>query len=164
MSFTDTIDNTQEYIDSRDVIARIEYLEGVRQDLEDELEVAQDELEHATSEQEEQDAQERIEEAEFDLHQFDDGDEGEELEVLKALQDEAKDSPDWEYGETLIHEDSFTDYIEELINDCYNLPKELDSGEWPYRHMTIDYEAAAEEAKQDYLEVDFAGETYYIRG
>ena len=80
------------------------------------------------------------------------------------LADEADCSPDWSYGETLVHEDYFTEYIEELINDCYELPKGFNSGDWPWRHMTLDYEAAADEAKQDYIDVTFDGQTYYIRG
>lgn len=90
-------------------------------------------------------------------------DEQNELDALKALAEEASDSPDWNYGEALIREDAFTNYIEELINDCYEMPKEMNSGDWPYRHMSIDYDAAAEEAKADYMEVDFGGETYLIR-
>lgn len=73
-------------------------------------------------------------------------------------------NPDWSYGETLLHEEYFTKYIEDLIDDCYEMPKEMHSGNWPWRHMTMDYEAAADEAKQDYFEVDFDGVTYYIRG
>lgn len=73
-------------------------------------------------------------------------------------------SPDWIHGETLIREDYFTTYIEELIADCYRLPKELTSGDWPWRHITVDYDAAADEAKADYMEADFDGVTYYIRG
>ena len=53
--------------------------------------------------------------------------------------------------------------VEELIDDCYELPKEFKSGEWPWRHMKIDFEAAAEEAKQDYTSVEFFGITYWIR-
>jgi hypothetical protein len=43
------------------------------------------------------------------------------------------------------------------------MPKEMNSGQWPYRHMTIDYEAAANEAEQDYMTVDFDGVEYLIR-
>jgi hypothetical protein len=42
------------------------------------------------------------------------------------------------------------------------MPKEMKSGNWPWRHMTIDYEAAAQELKADYNEVTFAGHTYLI--
>jgi len=87
----------------------------------------------------------------------------EELDILRALAEECKHCSIWEYGEQLIRESYFTDYIEELITDCYELPKELTSGDWPYRHITIDYDAAADEAKQDYTEVDYDGVTYLIR-
>jgi len=118
-----TISNEDDVIDSRDVIKRIEELEGERDSFED----------------------------------------GEELRILKALTEEASGSPDWEHGETLVRESYFTDYIKELIHDCYEFPKEFDSGNWPWRHMAVDYEAAAEEAKVDYNEADFDGVTYLIR-
>lgn len=50
-----------------------------------------------------------------------------------------------------------------VYDDCYEMPKEINSGVWPWRHMTIDYEAAAEEAKQDYMEVTLSGNTFFIR-
>lgn len=97
-----------------------------------------------------------------------DADDAEELEQLKALAEEAKGySSDWKYGETLIKDEYFTEYfteyIEELIKGCYLLPKEVESGDWPWRHITIDYEAAAEEAKQDYACVTFGSDEYWIR-
>ena len=91
-----------------------------------------------------------------------DSDDLDELKTLEALAAECEGYGDWEHGATLIHEDYFTSYIEELIDDCYELPKELTSGEWPYRHITIDYEAAAQEAKADYIEVDYDGVTYLM--
>lgn len=119
-----TFDNTQDVIDSRDIIERIEELEGA------------DTLEK---------------------------EEAEELAALQALRTQCEGYADWEHGETLIHETYFVTYIEELIDDCYSLPKEMKSGEWPWRHMKIDFEAAAKEAKQDYAEVDFDGQAYLIR-
>jgi hypothetical protein len=89
--------------------------------------------------------------------------ESEELTGLLAVAKEGEASPDWNYGEALIRESYFTDYIEQLIDDCYSLPEEMNSGVWPWRHITIDFEAAAEEAKADYIEVDFDGVTYLIR-
>lgn len=93
----------------------------------------------------------------------DDFDNLEEYKELCNLQSECEGYSDWHHGEQLIHEDYFTDYIEELIKDCYPIPKDMDSGGWPYRHMTIDYEAAADEAKCDYAEAEFMGHTYFIR-
>jgi hypothetical protein len=87
-----------------------------------------------------------------------------ELNALEALAKEAGDySSDWIHGEQLIRRSHFVDYIAELISDCYELPKELTSGSWPYRHITIDYEAAADEAEHDYTSVDFDGVEYLIR-
>ena len=34
---------------------------------------------------------------------------------------------------------------------------------WPYRHITINYEAAAEEARADYAELTFRGRNFYIQ-
>lgn len=138
------ISNTDNVIDSRDVIKRIEQLERERGSLAADIDEPTPEEAAA-------------------LAEWDESDDGEWLGVLRKLAKEAEDSPDWEYGETLIRESYFTDYIEELIHDCYELPEEVNSGSWPWRHMQIDYEAAAEEAKADYMEVDFDGVTYLIR-
>lgn len=126
---------------------------------------------------------ERIEELEDELEQFlsdtDDtciGDwedknpeEGKELRLLQAIMEDLKGNGgdeqwrgDW-YPVTLIRESHFDDYIEELIHDCYEMPKEMHSGSWPYRHMKIDYEAAADEAKVDYSEVRIDGVNYLYR-
>lgn len=118
------IDNTQDTIDSRDIIARIEELEGI---------------ENQGSE------------------------EAQELAILLKVQEQAEDCADYQYGEVLIRESYFTDYIKELIDDCYELPKEFNSGAWPWRHMTLDYESAANEAKDDYTWIEFDGVTYLIR-
>lgn len=139
---TTTLDNTNEVIDSRDVIARIEELENEQSDLVQQLSDGE------------------ITEAE--MVAFDE-DKGRELDALRELAAEAESSPDWIHGEQLIRASYFVQYITELIDDCYDLPKELTSGDWPYRHITIDFEAAAKEAEQDYNSVDFDGVEYLIR-
>lgn len=79
-----------------------------------------------------------------------------ELKILLALQDEAEGySPDWQYGATLIRESYFEQAMDEMIADCYELPKDL-----PF-WMTISYDYDA--LKQDYTEVDFGGVTYLVR-
>jgi hypothetical protein len=141
-----TIENTEDVIDSRDVVARID-------ELKDQLEA-------------EHEAQETTLSFEYwlqDENNSQNPDDITEYRALLALADEAEDSPDWIHGETLIRRSYFVDYIAELINDCYEMPKEMNSGQWPYRHMTIDYEAAANEAEQDYISVDFDGVEYLIR-
>lgn len=67
--------------------------------------------------------------------------------------------------EEMILESYFLEYTTDLINDAYseNMPNKQVRDQWPYRHMQMDYEAAAEELKTDYTEVTFGGHTYYVR-
>ena len=85
-----------------------------------------------------------------------DKDDIEEYWMLIALAEECEQySSDWIHGETLIRYSYFEDYMDEMIEDCYELPKDL-----PYwMTVTYDYEAL----KQDYTSVDFDDITYYIR-
>lgn len=82
----------------------------------------------------------------------------EEYICLKELFDQT-DHYNCEYA---IHEDHFVDYITDLIDDCYDI-RRPDEDTWPYRHLTMDYKAAAEEAKEDYVEMEWRGETYLCR-
>lgn len=116
------IDNTQDIIDSRDVLTRIAELES---DLEDDP---------------------TDEEAQA------------ELETLKALEDEASGSPDWQYGETLIRGSYFKDYAQQLADDLGLID---DNARWPA--TCIDWDQAARELKHDYYAVSFGDERYYIR-
>jgi hypothetical protein len=160
---TRSIDNSEDIIDSRDIIERIEELEAEREDLADHVEECEAANEYHNSEGEADAPEERdLITARDDLTAWD-NENGDELKTLKALADQCDHVSDWVHGEQLIREDYFTKYIEDLIDDCYEMPKEMNSGNWPYRHMTMDYEAAAEEAKCDYEEVDFDGVTYFIR-
>ena len=86
-----------------------------------------------------------------------------ELMALRKLAEQCDGCSDWQYGETLIRRSYWVKYIEQLIDDCYEMPKPLKSDQWPYRHMTIDYKAAADEAEVDYISVDFDGVEYLIR-
>ena len=139
---TNAISNTDNTIDSRDVIARIEELEQERADLESELDNAHDDIEVGI--------------AEDTLKEFDNSEEGQELTVLKALAEQGEDyAPDWEYGAQLIHEDYFEEAMDEMVADCYTLPEDLPS----WMIITYDYDAL----KQDYTAIDFNGQTYYIR-
>ena len=79
-----------------------------------------------------------------------------ELIALKNLAAQGEDyAPDWKYGAQLIHEDYFEEAMDEMVADCYTLPEDLPS----YLTITVDYDAL----KQDYTELDFDGQTYYIR-
>ena len=92
-----------------------------------------------------------------------DQDERAEFEALAKLESEAERYGDWMHGETLIHESYFVEYAKELVNDCYQLPTEFQSNTWPWRQMTIEWDAAAEDLKSDYTELEIGGETYYMR-
>lgn len=82
-----------------------------------------------------------------------------ELEEINDIEDECAD---FHYGATLIHEDYFKTYIEELIADAYYEVYDLvNSYDWPV--VTIDYEESAEQAKIDYIVVTYEGEDYYTR-
>ncbi|MCD9228627.1 hypothetical protein ACPPTR_09010 [Ralstonia pseudosolanacearum] len=176
---TTPIDNTEDIIDSRDVIARVEELEDTFRDLLEQVQ-AQGWTIYQTNGDQWNAVRENDTGPDAPHHVFDhdveaiafaaqqsgvdvDVDEVSELYTLRALVEQCEGYGDWGHGETLIRESYFVEYIEELIDDCYSLPKELTSGNWPYRHITIDYEAAAEEAKVDYTEVVFDGETYFLR-
>ena len=84
----------------------------------------------------------------------------------KVIRQGENSSADWDHGETMIHEIFFVEYTKNFIDQCYDdifKMTENDDGNWPYRHIKIDYESAAEELKQDYTCIDFDGETYYVR-
>jgi len=159
---TDSIDNTQDIIDSRDVIARIEELEGELEALQEAVTEAEEELAEYEDDmkwsEEHKAAKEALKDAKRELEEWKESEEAEELEKLKALAGEGEGSPDWNYGETLIRDSYFTEYAEQLAQDTCDMGKAED---WPFRY--IDWEAAAEELKQDYFSIDFDGVDYWIR-
>lgn len=107
------VDNSQDIIDSRDVIARIEELQALFLD-EDEL--GEDSVQG-------------------------DEDEREELRVLLALQDEAEGyAADWRYGEALIRDSYFTDYARELAEDIGAVDP---AANWPLSFIDWDAAADA---------------------
>ena len=86
-------------------------------------------------------------------------DEGQELADLIAFRDEADYLPDWEYGETFIHENHFTDYVQELVEGCGYLPADLPA----WLANAIDWERAAEVFQEGYTEFEIQGVTYWAR-
>ena len=157
---TDEIDNNQDVIDSRDIIARIEELESEQTGLQDSLEEAKEELEGMDEDVTNQEIIEKeaaVREAEEALKEFE-NDYGEELTALKSITDECEGYGDWSYGEALIRESYFEDYARELAEDIGAIPKD---SKWPC--TCIDWEQAAEELKVDYTSIEFNGVTYYMR-
>lgn len=146
---TQTIDdfNGADIIDIRDVIERVE-------ELRDELNILQADLDDAK-------------EAECETQEKSDAlaewqnDNAEELQKLESLLNDLcgyggdeQWNGDW-YPVTLIHENYFEQSMDEMVADCYTLPKDM-----PYwMSIKLDYDAL----KQDYTEVEFEGNTYYYR-
>ncbi len=156
----DSISNSDDIIDSRDVIKRIEELDGERDMLAgevDDAETAKVGLIEPTDE-ETDDADDQIATAKRALLDWDEGDEGQELKALQALQEQAEGYSDWTHGATLIRDSYFEKYAEELADDLGLLPKDA---AWPA--TCIDWEKAARELQTDYTSVDFDGADYWIR-
>ena len=126
------LDLTADIIDVRDIIARVEELESSIED--GAAETA---------------AEERAE--------------AQELNTLTAILDDLKGyggdeqwRGDW-YPVTLINERHWVDYVQELLEDCGTIPRDLPH--WVH----IDWEATAREVKVDYSEVTIDGVTYFYR-
>lgn len=156
------ISNSQDIIDSRDIIARITELEEMQDDAKADAErilETRGEAEKESTEQDEiygketaQDGTEYYTSVDFGEEEY------EELKTLLALQEEASNSADWTHGEALIRDTYFQEYAEQLADDIGAIDR---NASWPVN--CIDWEQAAEELKQDYTSVEFGEETYWIR-
>ena len=82
----------------------------------------------------------------------------EEINQITCI-DEVEDEigSEFDFGVTLIPEDDFTDYVEDLFKGYGYTSDDLPSG------IEIDWEATAEDVKQDYSELEYEGETYFYR-
>lgn len=162
---TRSIDTSDKYIDSRDVISRIEDLQQDKEWLEEAIEYAKEALETAEKDlngstgcaDAAEDARQALETAENNLEEWLDSDDAIELQNLEALQDEAEGYCDWAHGETLIREDAFEDYAKELLEDIGALPKDIPD------YIVIDWEATADNLAVDYIEVNFDDTAYLVR-
>lgn len=170
---TKEITNSDDYIDVRDVIARVEELEG---EITDEIEgddrvddygnVIVDTVTCGVCGFEWNDA--RISSVtpapggrcpvEYEHEQR------AELKMLTELLEELEGNggdEQWRgswYPVTLIRESYFKDYAEELAEDIGAINSEAS---WPNNH--IDWDAAADELLGDYTSTEFEGVTYYYR-
>nr|WP_317632986.1 hypothetical protein [uncultured Flavobacterium sp.] len=82
-------------------------------------------------------------------------DELEKIEEIDTLEREV--GSEFEYGVTLIPLEDFTDYVEEMLVDCGDLPSNIPS------YISIDWEDTADNIKVDYSEVEFQGTDYLFR-
>lgn len=65
---------------------------------------------------------------------------------------------DWQYGATLIRDDHFVEYAQQLADDLGLFPE---GNVWP--SYCIDWERAARELRMDYMAYEFDGSTYWVR-
>lgn len=164
------IDNSEDIMDSRDVIARIEELEGELSAIEEALEEAQDAYEAELSDFEDRDPIEQHNGVDPSGELGDDfamprkekadwlaSDSPAELATLKAFAEQLEGYGDWHHGETLIRESYFVEYCQELVSDIGDMPREIPS------YIVIDWEATASNLKVDYTESELDGVTYYMR-
>ena len=144
------LDLTASTIDIRDVIERYETLETTR----DEIESEWDEIEDNAG----------LDFANYvrtDVRWGDD--EEDEYQTLHSLLDELSGCGgdeewrgDW-YPITLINDDYFVEYAEELVKDCGYIPHNLPH--W----IAIDWEKTADAVKEDYSWVKVGAEQYWYR-
>jgi DNA repair exonuclease SbcCD ATPase subunit len=159
-------------IDSRDVIERIEELEEELTLLEDDLESLEDDLEEyekVLANAESEDDQDAIESVENDIGNvkdaiesardaIEDFKEDEYDELIQLARDGENYSGDWKYGATLIRDSYFREYAEDLARDCCDMKS---ASEWPF--CCIDWNLASEQLKQDYTEINFGDDVYWVR-
>ena len=140
------LNSNDDVIDVRDVIERYEELEDEKESLEADVVDASspDDLEQAETALEEWKA-----------------DNGAEFTALKDLLEELAGNGgdeqwrgDW-YPVTLIRYSYFESYMDEMLEDCGELPKDLPC----YLSITVDYDAL----KMDYSTVEIDGIDYYYR-
>jgi hypothetical protein len=79
------------------------------------------------------------------------------LEKLKGYGGDEQWRGDW-YPLILIHEEYFTKYAKELLEDCGDIPRNLPA------YIAIDWEQTATNIRVDYAFIDIDGETYFYRG
>lgn len=173
-----TINNRDSVIDSRDIIERLEELQSDRESeveslqeavdsLKEEIEEAKQDVENADSEEDEEsrlkaqetlDAlEEKLDEANETLEEYEFDDQSE-LDALEVINEEGEGyTSDWRHGETLINESYWKEYVQDLLADLGELPKDLPS------YIEIDWEKTADNLAADYTTIEWDGVSFYIR-
>ena len=180
------VDNSEDIIDSRDVIARIAELESDIESWEGDIEEHQNEIidleseiiskELESSELDDdidafelEELEDNIENLQSDIDSIEDNistirnditEAEEELTPLTELASYAENyAGDWQYGEALIRDSYFTEYAKQLVTDIGDLPFNLPG----YIENNIDWSGVADDIQMDYTSVDFDGVEYWIR-
>lgn len=88
---------------------------------------------------------------------WDSDDEGVELAALEELVEECERFSGWSDGDVLLIND---DYFEEWAMDEAHNVSGIDVNTWPFNH--IDWTLAVEALQQDYKQVEFRGQTFWV--
>jgi hypothetical protein len=143
-----TIDNTDDIIDVRDITDRVDELQAVENNLREEF-----------------DADPLNAGVDFDNWKRNQSeytsDDADELAALSAILYELQGNGgdhQWDsawYPATLIRDSYFETYMDEMLEDCGDLPKDLPS----YLSITVNYRAL----QMDYTSTEIDGVTYWYR-
>lgn len=153
---SNNISNTDGTIDSRDVIERLEELTAERDAAQDHFDECTETYSfHNSAGTEDGPEWEDYKTARDELNAWL-SENGDEYVTLQSLAEQGERyASDWNYGEQLIRDSYFESAMDEMVADCYELPKDLPS----WMIVTYDYDAL----RQDYTEIDFDGVAYLIR-
>lgn len=136
-------------IDTRDLQDRIEELESKLDDVENLIDKLEIQLQDAT-EEESGELNDRID----TLYKDDRETILEELHELSGIRVEI---PEWYDGNALIHEDYWVEYVQDLLEDCGDIPSDL-----PW-YIVVDWVSTAENIAVDYSTIEYDGSTCYYR-
>ncbi len=152
---------SRDVIDSREIGELLDELESDRQAHEDAVDEAQEALDEADADEDKDETALIIDGLESDLAAAQkalaewDEENGDDLKALQELRDEI--GSEFTYGETLISEDYWPEYVEDLCKDIGDIPRDLPS------YIVIDWSATADNIKVDYSEIEIDGETFFYR-
>jgi len=136
-------------IDSRDIIDRLETLQNDRQ-------LLQDAVDDGPEEDVDGSGVDLLEECICELKEWDE-EFGEELKILQEVNSLGESVHDWEDGVTLISEDYWVDYCQELCKDIGDIPDNIPG------YLAIDWDQTADNIKHDYSVIEINGIDYYYR-
>jgi hypothetical protein len=155
--------------DSRDVIERFEELDAEHGALQDAIDKAAEVLDDCRNTEQaagEDDGgtSETVLQADFELTLAEEAmetwTEYDEYAALKKFVESANGYGDWDHGETFIADSYFEEYAEEIAEDVVGRDV-IQNATWPLN--CIDWEAAADQLKQDYTSYEIEGKTYWAR-
>ena len=136
--------NGDDTLDSRELAELLTEMASDRADLVD----AAEEWEQTDEEQE---AAKRA------LADWDD-EHGEQYKALEEFCNEAEQyCSDWHHGATLILDEHWADYAQQLVEDVGDIPRNMPT------YVVVDWEATADNLKADYTAVEWGAYTYWVR-